>query len=30
MSYWAVSDLNANELREFVQLARNKYSQTAP
>jgi anti-sigma factor RsiW len=30
MSYWAVSDLNANELREFVQLARNQYSQTAP
>jgi anti-sigma factor RsiW len=30
MSYWAVSDLNANELREFVQLARNKYSQTTP
>jgi anti-sigma factor RsiW len=25
MSYWAVSDLNANELREFVQLARSKY-----
>jgi anti-sigma factor RsiW len=30
MSYWAVSDLNANELREFVQLARSKYSQTTP
>ena len=30
MSYWAVSDLNANELREFVGLARNKYSQTRP
>jgi anti-sigma factor RsiW len=30
MSYWAVSDLNPNELREFVQLARSKYSQTAP
>ena len=30
MSYWAVSDLNANELSEFVQLARSKYSQTTP
>ena len=30
MSYWAVSDLNANELREFVELARGKYSQTRP
>jgi anti-sigma factor RsiW len=30
MSYWAVSDLNATELREFVQLARSKYSQTTP
>jgi anti-sigma factor RsiW len=30
MSYWAVSDLNANELRDFVQLARSKYSQTTP
>lgn len=30
MSYWAVSDLNANELREFAQLARSKYSQTTP
>ena len=29
MSYWAVSDLNAIELREFVQLARSKYSQNA-
>lgn len=24
MSYWAVSDLNANELREFVELERSK------
>lgn len=30
MSYWAVSDLNANELREFAQLAGSKYSQTTP
>ena len=30
MSYWAVSDLNANELSAFVQLARSKYSQTTP
>ena len=30
MSYWAVSDLNSIELREFVQLARSKYSQTTP
>ena len=30
MSYWAVSDLNANELREFVGLARSKYSQRTP
>ncbi|HSB11236.1 MAG TPA: anti-sigma factor [Blastocatellia bacterium] len=28
MSYWAVSDLNANELREFAELASSKYSQT--
>ena len=30
MSYWAVSDLNANELREFAQLERSKNPQTAP
>ncbi|HWN99089.1 MAG TPA: zf-HC2 domain-containing protein [Blastocatellia bacterium] len=30
MSYWAVSDLNANELREFAQLASSRYSQTTP
>jgi len=29
MTYWAVSDLNERELKEFVQLAHNQTSPTA-
>lgn len=30
MHYWAVSDLNPGELKEFVRLVRNESTQTAP
>jgi len=29
MTYWAISDLNEKELKEFVKLARNQTSPTA-